>query len=141
MNDNPATKELIFESTAPLRDALDNRVYWQWDKHYNALLAEFSVDHEQQVLMTVKQFFKRQWDNKTIRQAPPEVRHRAHDFARLDKKQLLMVSDEPGCQDIMLAWWPWGHGATISMRIFRADDTPYEPPSGVMATIKSWFSH
>lgn len=140
MTESPANKELIYSDTQELREQLSDRVQWQWDKHNHALLAEFSVDHEQPVLLTLKQFFPHVWDKNSIKKTSPYLQHRAHDFAQLNKRQLLLTQDEDGQAEIMLAWWPWGHGATISARLFRASDQPYTPKTGIWHWLSGLFS-
>lgn len=140
MTESPVNKELIYANTEDLRVLLSDRVQWQWDKHNNALLAEFSVDHEEPVFLSLRQYFSFCWDKKTIKHASPILRHRAHAYSRLEKQQLLLTKDEDGKDEIMLAWWPWGHGATISIRLFRASEQPYVEEKGWFSKLKSWFS-
>ncbi len=140
MTESPVNKDLIYASTEDLRVLLSDRVQWQWDKHNNALLAEFSVDHEQPVFLTLRQYFPFCWDKKSIKRASPILRHRAHAYAQLEKQQLLLTKDEDGKDEIMLAWWPWGHGATISIRLFRTSDQPYVEDKSLFTKIKNLFS-
>lgn len=139
MTESPATKTLIYDSSEELRELLSDRVQWQWDKHNHALLAEFSVDHENPVFLTLKQHFPHIWDKKSIKKSLPELRHRAGNFAELEKKQLLLSKDMDGKDEIMLAWWPWGHGATISVRIFRSNPEPFVPETGLFSWLKNIF--
>lgn len=140
MTESPASKELIYTNTQELREQLSDRVQWQWDKHNHALLAEFSVDHEHPVFLTLKQYFPHVWDKKNVKKSSPYLQHRAQGFAHLNKQQLLLTKDEEGQDEIMLAWWPWGHGATISVRLFRASDLPFTPKVGLLPWLKSLFS-
>lgn len=137
--DNTASKELIYSLSEPLREQLDGRVQWQWDKYHQALLAEFSVDHEQPVYLTVKQHFPFVWDKRNIRKASDFLVHRAAHFGRLKKTQQLMTMDSDGATELMAAWWPWGHGATISVRLFRANPETFEAPTGLAALMRNWF--
>ncbi len=140
MKDSPANKQLIMSTTDALRESLSDRIQWQWDKHHQALLAEFSVDHEQHVYLTLLQHFPVHFDKKTIKQASPELKHQAGKFAQLSKEQQLLVSESQGQSEVMVAWWPWGHGATVSVRIFRIDPQPYVPPTGLLQWCKSVFN-
>jgi hypothetical protein len=40
----------------------------------------------------------------------------------------------------MASWWPWGHGATVSVRLFLTDSSPYIPKTGFMHHLKRFFS-
>lgn len=137
--DNPTTKEFIYAQSEPLREHLDDRVQWQWDKYHQALLAEFSVDHEQPVYLSMKQHFPHVWHRKNIKTATQYLRHRAGYFGELKKDQQLLTVDVTGDAELMAAWWPWGHGATISVRLFRANTSEYTPSSGLSALFKRWF--
>ena len=136
MLDSPASKALILSESEPLREALSHQLEWNWDEYHQALLAEFSVDHEQAIFLTLLQHFPFQWDRKSIKKAPPLMRHRASRFAALNKSQRLLTQDDSGDQEVMIAWWPWGHGATISVRIFRADTSEMPEPSGLSKLFK-----
>lgn len=126
-------------TSQPLREALENQLEWSWDDYHQALLAEFSVDHENAIFLTLLQHFPFQWDKKSIKKAPPLLRHRASRFAELNKTQKLLTLDESGDQEIMVAWWPWGHGATISVRVFRADTSEMKPQSPISAFFNKLF--
>ena len=140
MQDSPANQALINATSEALREALSDKLTWKWDDFHHALLSEFSVDHEHHVFHTLQQHFPHVWDKKSIKQAPRLLKHRAGYFGKLDKQQKLLTLDEQGESQVMLAWWPWGHGATISVRIFRTDDTPYQPESGILAKLKGLFN-
>lgn len=140
MKDSPATKSLIMSTTEALRESLSDQIQWQWDKHHQALLAEFSVDHEQHVYLTLRQYFPINFDKKSIKQSTPELRHKAGKFAELTKSQQLLICENNEHKEVMVAWWPWGHGATISVRIFRINLAPYEPPTGIIQWCKSVFN-
>ncbi len=137
MNELPALRTRLTEHARPLMDALEQRIDWQWDDHFDCLLSEFSVDHEHAVFLQVKKHYPHIWDRKTIKKADPFLRHRAGVFGDLVKNQLLLTQDSDGQEDVMLAWWPWGHGATISVRVFTANSNTYVPPSGFWHSIKS----
>lgn len=139
MLDSPATKALIMSTSEAMREALSDQLEWKWDDFHQALLAEFSVDHEQRVFLTLQQHFPFQWENKSIKKAPPLIKHRAARFARLDKSQRLLTLDDTGTQEVMVAWWPWGHGATISVRIFRADTSEMKPKKGLSGLLNKLF--
>ena len=114
-------------------ESLEDRISWEWDPQFGCLLAEFSVDHEDFVYLKEKQHFPVVWDKKSFKLADDYLQHRAGIFSVLEKNQQLMTKDTDGTEEMMLSWWPWGHGATISMRVFKANCNPYVP-------VQSWFS-
>lgn len=141
MTEIPQLKEQLMSHAQPLIESLEQRINLQWDDHFCCVLSEFSVDHESQVYLAAKKHFPHVWDKKTIKKADPFLVHRAGVFGALVKEQKLMTQDVTGQHDVMLAWWPWGHGATISIRIFKVNTAPYLAPSGFWQKLKNLFSH
>lgn len=125
MSDKDILIQQQLVSIQPLAERLEGHVRWEWDEEFECLLAEFSVDHEQSIQLKVASLFPFTWNRKTIKKAPPILRHRASVFGELEKKQLLFTKDRQGSEEMMVSWWPWGHGATISLRVFRANSAPY----------------
>ncbi|GAA0859064.1 hypothetical protein [Aliiglaciecola litoralis] len=140
MNNSNTYEKAIADACAPFIEELGDKIQWQWDEHFSCYLAEFSVDHENLVYLVAQKHFPHVWDKKSIKKAPPAFRHRAGFFNTLEKNQQLMSKDRNGEHDIMLSWWPWGHGATVSVRLFYASTKPYIEPSGVFATFSKWWN-
>ena len=121
-------------------EALSSKVKWKYDKFHKAMLAEFSVDKQEQVLLTLQQFLPISWDAKTIKTAPDEVKHYAGKFSKLVKQQKLFSTNIESHPKVMATWWPWGHGATVSIRLFLTDSSPYIAKTGFMHNLKRFFS-
>jgi hypothetical protein len=121
-------------------DALSPMVKWQYDEFHKTLLAEFSVDKEVQVMSALQQCLPMIWDSKTIKKAPDEIKHLSSSFHKLIKKQKLLSASLEKNPKFMLAWWPWGHGATISIRLFLVNSSPFVEKQGVLHRIKKIFS-
>ncbi|MFT5675703.1 MAG: hypothetical protein ACI808_001634 [Paraglaciecola sp.] len=113
---------------------------WQYDDFHKALLAEFSVDKEAQVKRALRIVLPRSWDAKTIRKAPGEIKHLAGSFSKLVKEQKLLSIEPEKNPKVMVAWWPWGHGATISVRLFLVNSSPYEEKIGFLQKLKHMFT-
>jgi hypothetical protein len=90
---------------------------WKWDHRFEALLAEFSADRGNEFRAILERDFSKVWDKLNIREAPDIVQMCTKNFGGLRSGQLLFTTD-PG-QDVFIcgAWWPWGDGETISLRI------------------------
>lgn len=114
-------------------------VIWKYDEFHNAMLAEFSVDKQDQVLFTLQQVMPVSWDAKTIKKAPGEVRHYDGAFSKLIKQQRLFSTKIEHYPKVMVAWWPWGHGATVSVRLFLTETSPYIEKSGFMHKLTRFF--
>jgi hypothetical protein len=61
--------------------------------------------------------FSNVWDSSNIREAPDIVKMCSNRFGGLRSGQLLFTTGPS--QDVFIcgAWWPWGDGRTISLRI------------------------
>lgn len=121
-------------------EALSPMVKWKYDDFHKVMLAEFSVDKQDQVLFTLQQVLPVHWDAKTIKKAPAQVKHYAGSFSKLIRQQKLFSSNIEHHPKIMAAWWPWGHGATVSIRVFLTDTSPYVPKKGVMRKLTRLFA-
>ncbi|WP_158967509.1 hypothetical protein [Paraglaciecola sp. L3A3] len=123
----------VIETLSPL-------VKWKYDDFHKVMLAEFSVDKEDQVLFSLKQVLPNFWDTKSIKKAPEEVKHFAGSFSKLIRQQKLFSADIESHPQIMLAWWPWGHGATISVRIFLTNTAPFVAKQGLLQKLSNLFA-
>ena len=121
-------------------EVLSSIVIWQYDDFHNVMLAEFSVDKQDQVLFTLQQVFPVSWDAKTIKKAPGEVKHYAGAFSKLIKQQKLFSTNIERHPKAMVAWWPWGHGATVSIRLFLTETSPYVAKTGFMHKLSRLFA-
>ena len=90
---------------------------WKWDHRFEALLAEFSVEKKDEFRAILERDFSNVWDRSNIREAPDIVQMCNNNFGGLRSGQLLFTTDQS--QDVFIcgAWWPWGNGETISLRI------------------------
>ncbi len=108
-------QERIFSSvTTPLGDELK----WRWEDKMSALLAEFSWEKKERILKQLRQLFSDEWNKKSIKKAPKALKEELGQLAQLNKEQLVFT--RPATENspaLAMIWWPWGHGATYSMRI------------------------
>ena len=121
-------------------EALSPLVKWQYNDFHRVMLAEFSVDKQQQVMATLQQILPCQWDAKTIKKAPHEIHHRAGFFAKLIKNQQLLSQELHSQPKFMVAWWPWGHGATVSIRLFLTNTSEYQAKNGFLQRLSAIFA-
>lgn len=101
-----------------ITQTLGEDYHWQWDNRKNAVLSEFSRDKIDVTLELLQQNFHHQWTNKSIKKAPTILKEQLADLAKLNKEQLLFTTPKTASSPALLAiWWPWGHGATVSLRL------------------------
>lgn len=113
---------------------------WKWDGGFNALIAEFSTDKQDEVREVLERHLSFKWDSNSIRKAPAKVKTKSGDLGDLRDNQLLFTTDPEGNVLIFAAWWPWGNGEVISVRIASpsTDEQPVEA-QGVLDKIKRFF--
>jgi hypothetical protein len=90
---------------------------WKWDHRFEAFLAEFSADKGEEFRAILERDFCKVWDCLNIREAPDIVKMCNNNFGGLRSGQLLFTTDPSQNVFICGAWWPWGDGETISLRI------------------------
>jgi len=112
---NQQQQDVIFNSiTTPLGDELT----WRWEDKQSALLSEFSWEKKERILIILRRLFSEEWHKKNIKKAPKAIKDELNELAKLSKEQLIFT--RPATEEtpaLAIIWWPWGHGATYSMRI------------------------
>ena len=115
MSYNNQKQDTIFSSiTTPLGDELT----WRMEEQQSVLLTEFSWEKKERILTTLRRIFNDEWHKKNIKKAPKSLKSELGELANLSKEQLIFT--KPATDDfpaLAVIWWPWGHGATYSMRI------------------------
>ncbi len=123
-----------------LADAFHGMLEWKWDERFRTALAEFSTDMKDEVLGILEQYLVSTWDSSNVKEAPDVIQEITRHLGGLMSGQLLLLSDsrQPAC--IFCAWWPWGSGTKISIRIapFSKDLTD-EETSALMTVFRGWF--
>lgn len=108
-------QELVFNTvTTPLGDELT----WRWEATNAALLTEFSWEKKDRILALLRELFSEEWNKKSIKKAPKPLKDELGEFTSMSKQQLIFT--RPASDDspaLAVIWWPWGHGATYSMRL------------------------
>lgn len=97
--------------------AFQGALSWKWDGRFETVLAEVSVDNKDSIREILERHLGTIWDSSSIAAAPDIVRTVNIRVARLRSGQPLFTSDPKRDALIFCAWWPWGDGKTISIRI------------------------
>jgi hypothetical protein len=100
-----------------LLSGLQGALSWEWDSRFETILAEFGVDKKNSIRAILERYLKTTWDSSNIANAPDIVRMINNHLGGLRLGQLLFTSDPNRDAFIFCAWWPWGDGKTISIRI------------------------
>ena len=100
-----------------IASALNGILSWKWDDRFGVVLAEFSTEEKDKILSVLEQHFNSTWDMSSIQIAPENVYAAADLLGRLNEEQVFFTSAIEKEILIFCAWWPWGNGKTISIRI------------------------
>lgn len=90
---------------------------WKWDDRFNMVLSEFNVSKKDLIHAHLKRFSETTWDNSTIKKAPKSIISISKQLGGINNNQLLFVSSSNQEAFIICAWWPWGDGQRISIRL------------------------
>jgi hypothetical protein len=100
-----------------LLSAFQGTLSWKWDSRFETVLAEFGADSGENIRAILNRYLPLAWDSSNMGNAPEIVRTIDRRLVGLRPGQLLFTSDPNQGLFIFCAWWPWGNGKTISIRI------------------------
>ncbi len=100
-----------------LLSAFQGILSWKWDSWIEAVLAEFGVGDKDSIRAILERYLGNTWDSSNIAKAPDIVQMINGNLGGLRPGQLLFTSEPNQDAIIFGAWWPWGDGKTISIRI------------------------
>ncbi|WP_163836025.1 hypothetical protein [Spartinivicinus ruber] len=90
---------------------------WEWDSRFNTVLTAFSVDKKELVHQAVSKSLDITWDESSIENASEAVKQVSSNLGGIVPGQQLLISNPINGSFLYCAWWPWGNGQSISIRI------------------------
>lgn len=111
----------------------DTSLPWEWDGRFGTAMAAFGADQLPVVQGVLGPHFQHTWSAAEIGKAPERVTALAGRLGGLRGGQVLWVSAAEADVMLFCAWWPWGDGARISIRI------GCDGPDATEDDLKSWF--
>jgi hypothetical protein len=119
-----------------LRDVVE----WQWDTRFKTAMAEFPIERKEDILSILDEHLIVTWDLSNIQEAPEVVRELVKRLGGLMSGQLLLLTDPEEPAFLFCAWWPWGNGKTVSIRIAPfGRDLVDADASRLLAVFRGWF--
>jgi hypothetical protein len=113
---------------------------WAWDRRFETVLAEFAVDRKDDIRAILEQSLNVTWDSANVGNAPEIVRSIDDLLGGLRPGQLLFTSDPKRDALIFCAWWPWGSGKEISLRVGPSYKNLSDAERGEnLQQFKGWF--
>ena len=130
-----------FSKVTELVDAFQGMLEWKWDARFETALAEFDVQDKDKILAILERFLISRWDPSNIQDAPESVRKTVERLGGMMAGQFLLLSSLDSGTALFCAWWPWGNGLKISIRLAPlAAETLAEPAmSSRIAEFKNCF--
>ena len=113
---------------------------WKWDSRFETVWSEFGADKKDLVRAFLERYLRLTWDSSNIGKAPDIVQTIDSRLGRLRTGQLLFTSDPSLDTLIFCAWWPWGDGKAISIRIAPSYKKLSESKKAEkIRLLKGWF--
>ncbi len=111
---------------------------WSWDPRFKCVSSSFGKELTDQAREAMVGVLDGEWSSDSINQAPDEIRTLAARFGGIRPGQLLFTGAAGGERMHLFAlWWPWGDGATVSLRVGVANcDRPTELYPQIRALFK-----
>ena len=114
--------------------------HWGWDAYLNAALAVFPATASTQVATLLAKVLPWGWDAKTVGQAPAPVAAQAQVLGGMRVGQRLFTSDTDHGALVFAAWWPWGDGKKISLRVgVICPGRPDTELAALKKELRAWF--
>ena len=115
---------------------------WEWDGYIGAFLATFTIGQVPQIQTICDKYFMSQWDHESLPKAPPSVRAIAETLSGLRSGQTLLMTRPDQFVMAFGAWWPWGDGQTVSLRIgLVTDGVPEHAKTELFKEFSEWFTN
>ncbi|HEY0710597.1 MAG TPA: hypothetical protein VGG33_27590 [Polyangia bacterium] len=89
---------------------------WEWDGRFQCALTTLNQANEAQGRASLLASLPGTWTRATLGEAPPLVQRICERTGGLKGAQMVYGADLDGDLAYCL-WWPWGDGATFSVRV------------------------
>ena len=133
-------KSVLENICRELLNAFQGMLSWEWDSRFETVLATFGVDDKDSIRAVLERYLGITWDSSNIGKAPDVVRMINSNLGGLRSGQLLFTSDSNQDAFIFCAWWPWGNGKTISIRIAQCYEKLLDSEKTKQTQLfKDWF--
>ena len=111
------TNSLSKHDCTKLLEELQAGFSWEWDGRFKTTLAQISVKEKDVAGEMLEKHLGMAWDSVTINTAPKSVQRILAPLGGMMSGQLFYAAGLPENGIIFCAWWPWGNGQTISIRL------------------------
>lgn len=110
---------------------------WGWDPRFKCVSSSFGNEIAQRAREALAGVLGTEWSAANISGAPDPVRALSGRYGGVRSGQFLFVGEVVAGMNLFGLWWPWGDGATVSLRVGVANcDRPTELYPQVRALFK-----
>ena len=128
------------KSCRQLISTLEKTLTWKWDERFETILAEFPVTDKEKIHIGLTRHMGEIWVRDQGNRPPKVVQIIIDYFGGLNPGQTLFTSDPDQEGLLLCAWWPWGNGKTISIRLgVFADALSDEDNQELTQRFRGWF--
>ena len=115
MDEQDAGKVKVIASH--IRSAIGDDFKWEWDSRFEGALTQFEKSNEPQIQRALSTILAHEWRVTNIEDAPEAVLIATDFLGGLRSGQTVFTGDSDVDPFILGAFWPWGNGVTVSLRI------------------------
>ena len=109
--------EKFKEICSHISSRMPSSYQWQWDERFQVALIVFEKEDMGAIFSAVSNEFDQQWDAATISSASGPIGELVDSFLGILPGQMIFTCEQGAGLMLFAAWWPWGNGSTISLRI------------------------
>jgi hypothetical protein len=96
---------------------------WEWDGRLNCALSTVTKADEVRARGALTAVLPNVWTADTVREAPALIRQIGARTGGVLPRQLVFSVELPEGVFVYGLWWPWGSGASVSVRIGASDES------------------
>jgi hypothetical protein len=132
--------EPLARACETIEAAAGGALVWEWDPRFACGLTAFTIDLYPEVLAAIGEVFGREWTSAEMNAGPPAMVRLSASLGTLRGGQRLWTTPvDRGTRGLFCAWWPWGSGQRISVRIGGVADDP-TVAAGLEAALRARFA-
>ena len=111
------TNSLSKHDGTKLLEELQAGFSWEWDSRFKTVLAQVGINEKDAAEKIMINYLGTAWDSVTIKKAPESEQRILVRLGGMMSGQLFYTAGLPENGIVFCAWWPWGNGQTISIRL------------------------
>jgi hypothetical protein len=109
---------------------------WAWDARFKCVASSFDKEIAERARAAMAGVLDSEWTATSISGSPPDVRALAGRYGGIRTGQMMFTGAAADGMYLFGLWWPWGDGATISLRVGVAN---CHRPTDVYPTVRAVF--